>query len=163
MYECYVCGFSTKPKEEMISHINGEHKRTKKVAQKTPTSKPKDLEKPTTTESAKKRFHCSDCDASFARKAYLKKHQKAKGHGDEADGEQNDEGKMNLTFPLESKGKKDQFLVPTKNHWHLFRFLFQCKHPTLNAKVRHSNHFYIFRNISRAIGKTRKIVQMFGL
>ena len=117
----------------MISHINGEHKRTKKVAQKTPTSKPKGLEKPTTTESAKKRFHCSDCDASFARKAYLKKHQKAKGHGDEADGEQNDEGKMNLTFPLESKGKKDQFLVPTKNHWHLFRFLFQCKHPTLKC------------------------------
>ena len=62
------------------------------------------VEKPI-TESAKKRFHCSDCDASFARKAYLNKHQKTK-HGDQ----NGDGGKMNLTFPLEAKGKEDIFL-----------------------------------------------------
>ena len=63
------------------------------------------VEKPI-TESAKKRFHCSECDASFARKAYLNKHQKTK-HGDQ----NGDGGKMNLTFPLEAKGKEDIFFV----------------------------------------------------
>ena len=71
------------------------------------------MEKPT-TESAKKRFHCSDCDASFSRKAYLNKHQKTK-HGDQ----NGEEGKLNLTFPLEAKGKEDIFLsslMVLKNH-----------------------------------------------
>ena len=38
MYECYVCGTSTKAKDDMINHINAEHKRSKSVQQ---TPKPK--------------------------------------------------------------------------------------------------------------------------
>ena len=38
MYECYVCGTSTKAKDDMINHINAEHKRSKSV-QKTPKPK----------------------------------------------------------------------------------------------------------------------------
>jgi len=102
MYECYVCGTSTKAKDDMIKHINAEHKRSKNVSKTPKTKLDKIVEKPI-TESAKKRFHCSDCDASFARKAYLNKHQKTK-HG-----EQNgDGGKMNLTFPLEAKEKSPE-------------------------------------------------------
>ena len=59
------------------------------------------------TESAKKtRFTCNVCNSSFARKAYLKKHQKAKGHDDEEDtsSTKSTGDKMNLTFPLASSG-----------------------------------------------------------
>ena len=61
-------------------------------------------------ESAKKpRFTCTVCNSSFARKAYLQKHRKAKGHEDEDEknGKSKAGGgdKMNLTFPLASSGK----------------------------------------------------------
>ena len=68
------------------------------------------------TESAKKpRFTCTVCNASFARKAYLQKHRKAKKHEDEDETSNaksnagNAGDKMNLTFPLASSGKKDFF------------------------------------------------------